>query len=374
MNQGVVQSSPVQQMVAAGSPTWWNINNMRPPPHHHHQHHSFLAAPPHHHFPHHLTPPLVTASSWNDPQELPESWSQLLLGGLVGEEDKPGLSHMQAKKLENWEQQLLNHTSNSCAVDTVKQENSASSYTYGPGNVEFQPAKPTNCWSHQIFSASSPKSCVTTLSNNMLDFSPKSSDLKQPHQDPSSEVRKEKLGDRITALHQLVSPFGKTDTASVLLEAIGYIRFLQSQIELMNENCIKRKGISEESDEEPKKDLRSRGLCLVPISCTLHVGSDNGADYWAPAFAFSELTNTNFFPSLWKIVNPGEADMLRFLAFISRPCGWSGAKDTCKKTTLALGVGDGSLNDDGVAVGADDNGVGLGDFFGGLNSCCCSPN
>ncbi|CAL9751798.1 unnamed protein product, partial [Musa acuminata subsp. burmannicoides] len=37
------------------------------------------------------------------------------------------------------------------------------------------------------------------------------------------KVRKQKLGERITALHQIVSPFGKTDTASVLLEAIGYI-------------------------------------------------------------------------------------------------------------------------------------------------------
>ncbi|GMH25177.1 hypothetical protein Nepgr_027020 [Nepenthes gracilis] len=44
------------------------------------------------------------------------------------------------------------------------------------------------------------------------------------------KVRKEKLGDRIAALHQLVSPFGKTDTASVLTEAIGYIQFLQDQI------------------------------------------------------------------------------------------------------------------------------------------------
>lgn len=31
------------------------------------------------------------------------------------------------------------------------------------------------------------------------------------------------------------------------------------------------------------KDLRSRGLCLVPISCTQNVGNDTGADYWAPA-------------------------------------------------------------------------------------------
>ena len=41
---------------------------------------------------------------------------------------------------------------------------------------------------------------------------------------------------------------------------------------------------NQESEEEAKKDLRSRGLCLVPVSCTLQVGSDNGADYWAPAF------------------------------------------------------------------------------------------
>ena len=30
-------------------------------------------------------------------------------------------------------------------------------------------------------------------------------------------------------------------------------------------------------------DLKSRGLCLVPVSSTLHVGNDNGADYWAPS-------------------------------------------------------------------------------------------
>ncbi|XP_021892812.1 transcription factor bHLH110 isoform X2 [Carica papaya] len=48
---------------------------------------------------------------------------------------------------------------------------------------------------------------------------------------PPFKARKEKLGDRIAALQQLVAPFGKTDTASVLMEAIGYIKFLQNQIE-----------------------------------------------------------------------------------------------------------------------------------------------
>lgn len=36
--------------------------------------------------------------------------------------------------------------------------------------------------------------------------------------------------------------------------------------------------------EDRPKDLRSRGLCLVPVSCTQHVGNENGADYWAPAY------------------------------------------------------------------------------------------
>uniref|UniRef100_A0A5B7BL56 Putative Basic helix-loop-helix DNA-binding superfamily protein n=1 Tax=Davidia involucrata TaxID=16924 RepID=A0A5B7BL56_DAVIN len=342
MNRGVLQSSPVQQMMA-GSPNWWNMNTtMRPPPHE--QPSPFLPPPNSNLFPQYHTLPTssslpLSSSNWHDNQELPDqSWSQLLLGGLVGEEDhKCGSSHIHEtnKKLENWEEQLILHhqASNNASdvVDHVKQENvSASSYVYGHG---------TN-WSQQMMPASSPNSCVT----NLLDFSNSKTDGRHPPPDRSSEcnstatggapkkarvqpsstqptfkVRKEKLGDRITALHQLVSPFGKTDTASVLLEAIGYIRFLQSQIEalslpylgsgsgnmrqqqsvqgerncifpedpgqLLNDNCMKRKGGVSEQDchEEPKKDLRSRGLCLVPISCTLQVGSDNGADYWAPA-------------------------------------------------------------------------------------------
>jgi hypothetical protein len=41
------------------------------------------------------------------------------------------------------------------------------------------------------------------------------------------------------------------------------------------------------SGEETKKDLRSRGLCLVPVSCMLDVGVDAGpADYWTAAPPF----------------------------------------------------------------------------------------
>ncbi|XVF34869.1 hypothetical protein REPUB_Repub18cG0095600 [Reevesia pubescens] len=321
MNQGVLQSSPVQQMMA-GNPNWWSINSMRPPPTHHQQASSpFLPPPlppPTSFFPTHQFTPTSSSSSlhipsWHDNQELPESWSQLLLGGLVGEEDQKGGGigqfQVQPKKLENWEEQAaLHQASNANSVVDVKQENSANSYVYRHANEDFhhQQAPKAAAWSHQ---------CNSTATGGAL----KKARVQPSATQSTFKVRKEKLGDRITALHQLVSPFGKTDTASVLLEAIGYIRFLQSQIEalslpylgsgsgnmrqqqsvqgerncifpedpgqLLNENCMKRKGGPDLQDyhEEPKKDLRSRGLCLVPVSCTLQVGSDNGADYWAPA-------------------------------------------------------------------------------------------
>ncbi|XP_013663233.1 transcription factor bHLH110-like isoform X3 [Brassica napus] len=104
---------------------------------------------------------------------------------------------------------------------------------------------------------------------------------------PPFKVRKEKLGDRIAALQQLVSPFGKTDTASVLMEAIGYIKFLQSQIETLSVPYMRasrnRPGktsqlgsIPQEGGEEETRDLRSRGLCLVPLSCMTYVTGDGG--------------------------------------------------------------------------------------------------
>ncbi|KAM3747599.1 hypothetical protein ACB098_05G047200 [Castanea mollissima] len=318
----------------AGNPNWWSM----PPPS--------------------LLPPQYALGSSSLPfnplaaenQELPQSWSQLLLGGLpASDEESFRLSHFQPKKLENWEEQILNQSQRVLPVnvDVIKQEISQNSNLYGlEDHEEFQALPRPAAWSQQIMPVSSPRSCVTSLSNNnILDFSYKKMDGSNQNLDQSSEstssatggaykkarvqpsstssqpplkVRKEKLGDRITALHQLVSPFGKTDTASVLLEAIGYIRFLQGQIEalsspyfgnasknmrsqqsvqgerngvfpedpgqLLNDACLKRKEAPNQDTQDKPRDLKSRGLCLVPVSCTQLVGSDNGADFWAPAY------------------------------------------------------------------------------------------
>ncbi|CAA6656510.1 unnamed protein product [Spirodela intermedia] len=110
---------------------------------------------------------------------------------------------------------------------------------------------------------------------------------------PSFKVRKEKLGDRITALQQLVSPFGKTDTASVLYEAIEYIKLLHEQVGVLTTPYLKtgpsmqhKRADSDNSSksDDPKDDLRSRGLCLVPISSTFPVINETTPDFWTPTF------------------------------------------------------------------------------------------
>ncbi|XP_047951094.1 transcription factor bHLH112-like isoform X3 [Salvia hispanica] len=103
---------------------------------------------------------------------------------------------------------------------------------------------------------------------------------------PAFKVRKEKMGDRITALQQLVSPFGKTDTASVLSEAIEYIKFLHEQLTALSAPYMKNGAPmhNQQNNPEKSKDLRSRGLCLVPVSSTFPVTHETSVDFWTPTF------------------------------------------------------------------------------------------
>ncbi|CAI9772870.1 unnamed protein product [Fraxinus pennsylvanica] len=120
----------------------------------------------------------------------------------------------------------------------------------------------------------------------------KRSRIETPSSLPTIKVRKEKLGDRITVLQQLVSPFGKTDTASVLHETIEYIKFLHHQVSVISTAYMKNGSSVEHqqaADEYPanggsKQDLKSRGLRLVPISSTFPVAAETATDFWTPTF------------------------------------------------------------------------------------------
>ncbi|CAA6665586.1 unnamed protein product [Spirodela intermedia] len=114
----------------------------------------------------------------------------------------------------------------------------------------------------------------------------------RPSSSPHLKVRKEKLSDRVAALQQLVAPFGKTDTASVLTEAVGYIKFLQEQVQTLSmpylRSSRKRTNrhspgqVSNEEEEDIKRDLTSRGLCLVPLAYTSYFTSES-ASAWSPS-------------------------------------------------------------------------------------------
>ncbi|KAF8396747.1 hypothetical protein HHK36_018377 [Tetracentron sinense] len=92
--------------------------------------------------------------------------------------------------------------------------------------------------------------------------------------------RSQKLGDRITALQKLVSPFGKTDTASVLQEASVCIKLLQEQIQMLSTPYFRVKPLHQQSfGEKQVVDLRSRGLCLVPVSFTQTLAKEDRADH-----------------------------------------------------------------------------------------------
>ena len=80
MNRAVLQSSPVQQMMAANPNNWWNINTMRPPPPPPSQDSSpFFSTPSSFLTPHNPSSSLPLPSWHDNNQELPESWSQLLM-------------------------------------------------------------------------------------------------------------------------------------------------------------------------------------------------------------------------------------------------------------------------------------------------------
>ncbi|XP_022941478.1 transcription factor bHLH110-like isoform X1 [Cucurbita moschata] len=158
-------------------------------------------------------------------------------------------------------------------------------------------SKVTTPFSAELTEPKRPCTCIRPMLNQPSPPPPlKKSRLDSRASCPPFKVRKEKLGDRIAALQQLVAPFGKTDTASVLMEAIGYIKFLQNQVETlsvpyMKPSCNKttrptyRSPVEGGHEGQLDRDLRSRGLCLVPLGCLSYVAGDGGGIWTPPGFS-----------------------------------------------------------------------------------------
>jgi len=129
------------------------------------------------------------------------------------------------------------------------------------------------------------KAIVTTSSEEFGSMTSKKPKNPSPRTSPvSPKEKKDKIGERVAALQQLVSPFGKTDTASVLQEASGYIKFLHQQLEVLSSPYMRAPPAAGAAPEDPEHySLRNRGLCLVPVDLTLQLTQSNGADLWAPA-------------------------------------------------------------------------------------------
>ncbi|CAL5003759.1 unnamed protein product [Urochloa decumbens] len=108
---------------------------------------------------------------------------------------------------------------------------------------------------------------------------------------PTFKVRRKKVRDDImNELRQLVAPFGRSDSASVLHETIEYIKFLHVQVDSLSAPYLKSRQqvpylkVSGDGGEAAavKEDLTGRGLCLVPTSSTFEVPSKTPVAFWTP--------------------------------------------------------------------------------------------
>ncbi|XP_026412799.1 uncharacterized protein LOC113308549 isoform X2 [Papaver somniferum] len=94
------------------------------------------------------------------------------------------------------------------------------------------------------------------------------------------QKRSQKIGDKIITLQKLVSPFGKTDTASVLKDTADHIKMLYNQIELLTNPYFQPDAFLHHYHKqhdlqvgtgEMSNGLAERGLCLVPVSFTQNI-------------------------------------------------------------------------------------------------------
>lgn len=339
------------------NPNYWrSLNGKLQPPPSHQVYPTFLSTPP---LPVPVPPPssifnppylfgsslLLPAANSNalaehhhhDNQDFPVSWSQLLLTGVASDHEhnlgdghvgevKHGFMDQQSRQLYYGNRSDHHDNNNNeedvqtCSSSWSSQRNpvasvgSASTMSLSTSTMFDFSSKMdrrnhhTNQYSTQYddtstsgaskkpkFQSSSTHPSPMPCSDTFTSGTSKRSRAQHSTTQTPLKVRKEKLGDRISALHQLVSPFGKTDTASVLFEATAHIRFLEGQIEALSSpymnfanNVSGGTRHQHSADGKAPQDLASRGLCLVPVTCIDHMDTtnmtSNGAEFWTPAF------------------------------------------------------------------------------------------
>ncbi|KAI3727239.1 hypothetical protein L1987_67051 [Smallanthus sonchifolius] len=309
----------------------WSCNGkLQPPPSHQAYNPTFLATPPPSSI---LNPPYLFGSSLLEPnalvdhhhhenQDFPPSWSHSLLNGLAIDQEQHNLGggHVGKVKhayLENQQSRQLYYSSNEEDLQAANCTSSWSSQLNPVPCVGLSSIMSLNNTMFDNFSSkidnrnqyssqyddtstasgASKKPRFQSFSNSQPAFSKGSTLLNpNPSKELISQVRKEKSErERISTLHQLVSPFGKTDRASVLYEAAVQIKFFVSQIEALSSPYMNSvNNVSGATRHQHfadgkalPKDLSSRGLCLVPVTCMDHVDTtnmtSNGAEFWMPA-------------------------------------------------------------------------------------------
>lgn len=108
--------------------------------------------------------------------------------GLPGEEERVAFSHFQSKKLDEWNEHMLNQSHINPMVDVIKQEVAQSGNFYHH-DQEFQVSGAP--WSHMVPVSSSPRSSVASFSSDNLLDSPYNKEDHRKNQlpDHTSEVR-----------------------------------------------------------------------------------------------------------------------------------------------------------------------------------------
>lgn len=84
-------------------------------------------------------------------------------------------------------------------------------------------------------------------------------------------------------------------------------------------------GDGDKKREEARRDLGSRGLCLIPVESTIHVASSNGADFWSPAMG----NNNNVSSSRRQWRKEKEHDQWDELPFSKFVLFWEMDLDSC---------------------------------------------